>query len=523
MNQGFKRPAAIAAASAWLLAAGTVGAQTAPAAPVAPTPAAPTPAAEAPAAITAPAITADGALALSRALGDALTALLPAPTGKGGVVVSGPPIAMPDGDHYLVALPPVSLRGQDQQRLDIASIRLTVKPLADQSYAISAQIPASLVYVEEGDPAAVLTLGEQKISGVWSPRLASFLSLDLSFGDVQMTSVYDDYWLGVAAVSYTQDLRPENGAGNGWGGPAALALTDIRLDKGDNTLLSIGGVTSENLYSRFRLDKGASLLKLAEGVGAGGPEPKPADVLALFKGMIGGVASRVRITDFTAQDPDSEMTVSFEQASVISGVSDLDRELGAAEFGVDVKGLSFEPAPTAEAALPSAADFRISLRNLPVGKLLQLAEAALGPNPPAGDPMALLLETADAAKLTVKLDSLGATTAAMQGQATGEATARKDAAFGAVGKAKLTIGGVDKLLNDLKPKKNAKPDPETADLVGMLTMVKAMGRPEKDKDGKPVSAFTFELTPQGTVLVNDADIAPLLEGGGETKGETKKK
>jgi hypothetical protein len=506
-----------AAVAAWLLGAGAVaGAATEVAVAQTPAPI-PAPAPVAPAVNAAPAVTMEGALALAKTLGESFALLSPAGGGRTPLILSGPPVAMPSGDHYVVALPSLSLRGQEQERLDFGSVWLTLKPLADGAYAVTVALPGSAVYLEDGDPMAVATIGEQKISGVWSPALMSFLSMEMSLKDLQIAAIFDDFWFGVGALNFTQDLKAETKPGDGWSGPSALALSDVRFDKGEDALLSIGGLTVETVYTRFRLDKIAELMQMGGSAATAGKEPPPSAIFALLKNLMGGTSSRMRLTDVTAHDPDEKQAVAFDLATLSFGGADFDRDLASLNFGMELKGLSFDPAPTADAALPTAGDIKLSLRNLPIGELLKLGEAlANNAAIPGGDPAAAALKAAETAKMTLKLESLGVETAALRAHAEGDATPKQSAAMGAVAKARLTLYGVDNLLNELKPKKNKKPDPATADLVGGLTMLKAMGRPEKGKEGKDGKggglSYTFELTPQGTFLVNDADLAPLLEG-----------
>lgn len=504
MRSRLARIAVAAAAAAWL-AGGTAIAQ-APAAGAA--------AAVAPA---APAVDAAGAAALAKSLAE-FTALWtpPAETGKpASAIISGPPVVMPSGDHYVAVLPSVSLRGDEGERIDVGSVWLTLRPASNGDFAVTVKLPDSLVVMDDGDPAAVVTVGEQKISGLWSPALSSFLTLDASIANFQVTSVYDDYWFGITSLNMTQDLKPEQAAGQGWSGPSALAATEIRLDKGDETLLNIGEMTAETIYSRFRLDKAAKLMAMGQTAAAGGGDIDPAAAFAMLSQIMGGAASRVRISDVSMIDPESKQAAAFDLLTINGGAADLDRDLASMEMGFEIKGLSFDPAPADESALPTAADLRLSLRNLPVAALLKLGEAAAsGKNAAAGDPAAAALKALDGAKTTLKLESLGAKTSALQGGATGEATASQAAAMGAVAKGKVTLAGVDALIASLQPKKkNAKPDPANADLLGGLTMLKAMGRPEKGADGKPVLAYSLELTSQGVFLLNDTDLAPLLEGG----------
>lgn len=503
MSLKLARAAAIAAAAAWF----TVGAANAQA-----------PAQSGSAATsTAPATPVDAAGAA--ALAKSLTQTLATFTGQTGPnaalppIFSGPPVVMPSGDHYIAVLPSVSARGDDGSRVDVGSVWLTLRPLPEGMYAASIKLPGSLTIFNEGDPAVVVSLGEQKFEGTWSPALSTFLTLDASFNDLQVTSVYDDYWFGIETISFKQDLKPERDAGRGWSGPSALSLTEARLDKGDETLLSIGEMAVESVYSRIRLDRIAQFVALAESAAAGGPEPDPAVVFRMLSQIMGGATSRTHVSNVSFIDPESKQSAAFDKATLSVGGADFDQEMASMDFGFEIVGLSLDPAPADESALPKDADMRLSLRNLPIAALLKLGETALNGSA-QGDPTAAALQAFDKAKTTLKLDSLGAKTAMLQGAATGEAVASQASALGAVAKAKVTLTGVDALIASLQPKKkNAKPDPANAELLGGLTMLKAMGRPEKDKSGKTALTYTLEVTPQGVFLLNDTDLAPLLEGG----------
>lgn len=505
--------AATVAAAAWF-AVGPANAQ----------PSAQGGAASAPTAPAAP-VDAAGAAALAKALMQTLTALSgqaasgqaasgqAAADNKLPAIFSGPPVVMPMGDHYVAALPSVSARGDDGSRVDIGSVWLTLRPFSDGTFSVSIKLPGSLTFMKEGDPAAVATLGEQKIEGTWSPKLATFLTFDASIADFQVTSVYDDYWFGIEAISLKQDLKPERDAKLGWSGPSALSLTEMRLDKGDETLFSVAEMTAESVYSRVRLESIAQIVAMAEAAAASGVEPDPHAIFRLLSQIVGGATSRVQVSNISVIDPDSKQAVAFDKAVLTMGVADLDKEMASLDFGVEVVGLSLDPAPADESVLPKDADMRMSLHNVPIAALLKLGEAT-ATGAAAGDPTVAALQAFDKAKTTVKLDSLGAKTSLLQGHASGEAVAAQASALGAVAKAKATLSGVDALIASLQPKKkNAKPDPANAELLGALTMLKAMGRPEKDKNGKTALTYTFEMTPQGVFLLNDTDLAPLLEGG----------
>lgn len=503
------RAATAAAVGGLFVFAGPLAAQQAPAqqAPVQAAPATQPPPAPA-SGPAAPAITAEGAQALAKALADELAAYIP-PGPNNGVV--GAPVVMPSGDGYVAVLPGLSLRAE-QERFDFGAVWLTLKPLPDGAYAVDVKLPGSAVVMKDGDPQAVLTLGEQKIVGVWSPALQSFLSFEGQMTDLQITSVYDDFWVGVGSLNFMQHLTPEAAPGDGWSGPSTAALSEVRIEKGEDALLSIGALTAETQYSRFRLDKLAQLMQTARGAADGKPEASLSTVFNLLQGVVGGANSRIRLNDVAATDPDTKQSVGLDHLSFNIGGADFDRPAASVELGFDLRGLTFDPQPIDEAALPTAAELKLALYNIPVAELLKLADGVVAGKAPAGDPVEAALRIIENAKTTLVLDKLRAESAALQATASGDAFPSAASAVGAVAKAKLTLVGVDKLLNDLKPKKGAKPDPATAELTQGLTVLQTMGRPEKDKSGKTALTYTFEITPQGAFLLNGADVSPLLEG-----------
>jgi len=49
----------------------------------------------------------------------------------------------------------------------------------------------------------------------------------------------------------------------------------------------------------------------------------------------------------------------------------------------------------------------------------------------------------------------------------------------------------------------------------MIGMLQAMGQISKDESGAEIRSYKIEMTDSGQLLLNGADMAPLLSGGGE--------
>jgi hypothetical protein len=90
-------------------------------------------------------------------------------------------------------------------------------------------------------------------------------------------------------------------------------------------------------------------------------------------------------------------------------------------------------------------------------------------------------------------------------EAEGELRTDPASPFGATGEGWVDMAGVNDYLTGLA----ADGDGRTP-LIAALTMLQTLARPEGGDDGIPIRRLEIELDEQGRVMVNGADIGPLL-------------
>jgi len=484
---------------------------------------------------SAPAISADGAAAIRAAIAKGLKQTFPESEDEGvEVFFDGEPTVTPAGDHYEVALPPLTISGEDTS-LDVGVIKLNVVPKADATYAVEVTLPARMELTDEEDKPSVLTIGKQRFTGVWNTAVENFISADIAYGDIALVPPKNQGALRIGSLTATQDMRQDGGP-NIWSGPVAGAITDVTLSDNKATLLKIGSLTMEANYGRMDLGKVTQLKTLAAKHAAAGTEPPAAQFLPLLGGILGDATMRLRVGNVAAGD--AEGRVAFDLAALQFGITDMDRAASTLSFGFQGDGLKVEPLPGPQQFMPQRFDFQVSLAKLPNAAIGQAvtAMAALeeqqrakpGTNKPsarkkgaeeskneARDALmavtgTMLTEAATNAGTELRLDRLTLDTPAASGSVTGALRMLSKAAMGAVGGAEVVLRGLDSAAEALKPKPGAQPDPSTQETLGMIAMLQAMGQQGKDDAGKDIRTYKFELTEGGQVLLNGADMSAMM-------------
>lgn len=495
----------------------------------------------APAWAQAPAIDADGAAAIRAALSQGIRQTFPSSEDEPlEIAFEGEPTVTPAGDHYDVALPPLTISGEETS-LDVGVIRLTLVPKGDGTYAVEATLPSRMELTsDEDEPAALLTIGTQRFKGVWSAAMENFLSADMAYGNIALTPPKGEGFLRIGSLTGTQDLHPDGPTT--WGGPLAGAISDVSLvDTQKGNLLTIGGITTEATYSRIDLAKATRVKTLVAEHTAAGTQPKATQILPLLGGIVGEASMRTRITGLSAGDQNGRLA--FDLASVQFGVTDIDRDNATVSFGFQSEGLKIEPLPGPQQFMPQRFDVQVSLAKLPNAALGQamLAMATLeeqqkpkappkkgaknsDANDEARDQLmavtgAMLMEAATQAGTELRLETLTLDTPAVSGSVTGAAQMLSKAAMGAAGSADIVLRGLDAAAKALSPAPGSKPDAEAQQALGVIAMLQAMGQQGKDEKGGDVRTYKVDLTPEGQILLNGADMNAMMNMGGGQPAE----
>lgn len=493
----------------------------------------------------APAVDDAGAKALAASLKKDLPRWFPPPSEDGegiGFEWQGEPTVKPAGDHYDVALPRLSAEDAEGTLFDIGTVLLSVTPKDDGQYGVSITLPSAIKVqnLDDNDEyvdAATISIGKQSFTSTWSGTLETLLTVDAAYNDIAVNAADGKGKISIASMTMVQDLKPEAGTGGAtlWSGPAAFAFGGLSVkDDKNKELVKIGGVTAEATYSRVDLTKVSALQKLSEQTAAKGAAPTSTELLPKLQGMFGGVTGAMRLSNLSFVNPEDGTQVSLGQLAFRSGLTDLDQAQSTVSMGVEAHDFAMTPSPAPEAFTPRAFEIKLSVAKLPNSALwkafTELAKAAeaeetqpkkgaknkAAPPPPTSDVvMQQAMAAMGEAGTELRIDALNLDTPATAGTATGAVKVATQAAFGVTGGATVLLRGIDAAVKAMQPAPGAKPDKETQDLLGGLAMVQAMGQAGKDDTGADIRTYKFEVTEAGQLLLNGADMTPLLAGGGE--------
>ncbi len=530
----------------------------------------------APARAQAPPVTEDGAKALAAALKDGLARWFP--KGKDGASEmrwTGDPVATPAGDHYEVALPALTAVSDDGTTADIGTIRLTVKPQGGNTHAVTATLPDRVTVLNKGKPSATISLGGQRLAGVWSDAHNRILSIDGELRDLSVVSDEKDgkgkkkeESLTIGTVTMTGELKPDGTSAAGsptWSGPGALTLGNIRMtDEAKKPVLELSGFTLEGNYSRVDLARSDALERLAQTHAKAGTEPSVAELLPLVRGLVAGGGYRIALNGLSATNPQDNTRIGIGQFVLHGAMQDLDKPMASSSFGFQAAGLSLEPELAPKSFMPEKLDLQFSIANVPTDSvwrafadLAALAEKKAAEEESeeesdgvtkgviagkseeeyeeadlsdeedgeesAGalfdDPELLaignrLMGAMAAVGTELRVDRFLINTPATSGSITGALRMAANAAFGTVGGYTMELTGLDTAAKAMQPKPGKKADEETQQALGVIAMLQAMGQASKDAAGKDVRTYKIDVTESGQLLLNGADMSALMGMGG---------
>jgi hypothetical protein len=425
-------------------------------------------------------------------------------------------------------------------------VLLSVTPRDGGLFGVSVTLPNKITIQsldeEEEDykDSATIALGRQTFTGTWSASLETLLAMDGAFNDIAITSPDGKGAVTIGAVTLKQDLKADGPTT--WSGPSTIAVSNIAaLDEKKREAFKIAGLSVENVYTRADFTKISALQAMAQRVTATGKPPNVADVLPTLRGVIGGFTSSMSLTGLSGSDSADGSKVDLGQLTFTGGVTDLDQDFSTVSLGMTARDFTITPSVAPTAFTPKTVEFGLSVAKLPNAALWQglsdlalaaeaeekakgpktvkkdgKAKAAPAPATPLATPDAIIAKTMTAlveAGAELRLDSLKVEAPATTATATGAMRVAAQSAFGVTGSTTILLKGLDAAAKAMQPAPGKKPDKDTQDALGMIAMLQAMGQISKDEGGAEIRSYKIEMTDSGQLLLNGADMAPLLGGG----------
>ncbi len=421
--------------------------------------------------------------------------------------------------RFEVILPGVKFIAADGTRLELGDVNLNVTVLGEGRFEMSGELPAEIVFHEpEGATAGRASVREHRFEGVWNAAIFQFETLDWQSGAWQAFNSGGVEVLTVSSASLTAKLEPTSQTHGD--GVAVFELKDMSISV-DGDLLHIDRIEVNAAARNSDLVGYGKLLgDLAED---SVDDPAGPNTAAALNDLI---LSNVRILG----DVDYLMSIeglfgrfgsfgtNFDRFSVESiefgfGIEGFDKPTGTIRLRYGHRGVDLPIEDAPPGLVPHSVALRLSLQNLPVEALaevlVQYFDLALGEDADRtedadlGDAIVGLLMEAGSL-LVIEEVSLESDTLALNGHGTVGPGSTSE--IPVTGKGQITIHGLERLQRELLRDLSR----ETLTYVAILGIFIALGEEIEDERGRAY-VYNLEVSPDGNLLINGEDFAPLFE------------
>jgi hypothetical protein len=422
----------------------------------------------------------------------------------------------PDGDAFAVTVDKVAVTFPEVSPIDLGKIGFKLTPDGDDIRKFSDLTWPQSVTVKDTDGKEVkITTAIDHASGSWSKKMGEILSADILLKSLEASEPTSGSKLSASDVLY-QVQSKDNGQGiydqSGTLGAKLLTISDKdgQFSVADFKLASaVGGAKlAELVAARAEWQKASGNEKPGEML------PFVAKMFSLIKSMnfefstgqisvatggapiftLGGFGF-----DFAMKNTDQPkvaVTSSLRYAGLsIAQIKALIGDLGAevlpTEFGMTLKVDDLPMAAILDAWSKTLPETKVTDENAMMGTGMMAAGAAI---------QAIQQATV---KMTISDGKLKAP--GLTGNFTADINNDPKAPMGFTGVANVELSDLDALI--AKGAQYAD-QPTTAEIVGMLQMMKVLAERATDASGKPVDRFKITMDAQGNALVNGKSLMP---------------
>lgn len=476
-------------------------------------------------ATSAPALAQDLAAQIKKDVEDAL-APLAGTEGDAALTHGGVDVA-PEGVGYVVTI--ADMRGVPDASgyLDIGTVSFRMTPEGADLYRvddvkIAPEIPHKTA---DGSVDGGISLPSQHFTGVWSRSLANFLQLDAAYRDIKVTSTTENLSMILGEVTTRLDSTDK---GNGrFDQNATFRLANFNVSDPDG-MFSLGTIDATSTAEGYNAKGWAAVQEQIEAMTANVEPDAPAPAMdpQLFEALRGAApllssgTTTVQISAINYRDPNGMELFSLPAGSFNMTLEGFDQAIGRIAMSLGHRGLTVNDVdPATKDLIPHELAINVALENLPVqeiwnGTIDAFASADMSTD--EGSSMAmfmlmgLLQQSLVNGKSRMGLNDWRIVNALAQAQLNGVIEASAESMFGAVGKVKLDVTGLDKLIDSVRT--NFGPE---ADEMAMLEVLRGFSNRETAADGAIVDHYDIDFTPAGQLLINGKEYSFMGPTGGE--------
>ncbi len=411
------------------------------------------------------------------------------------------------GTGFRADLPPVRLSlGAAGSSLLIDAVTVELQPLVSGGYAANWRLPDRIDLQAADGAVATISIGGQSGHGLYAPDLALMLSTDLELRDIRIAVPGRPAHL--ALDSLTTALRYDAVAGGVFDQTTELRIGGLVGLKPDGSqavrIASIalsGGARGIDLAA-WRDLRTALQSSLGHRPKSSTPQTETVGQQAILDSYRG--THRIRDASFDI-DGDPLRIGDGALDFVIDG---LDSGASSLTVAFSLSGIDLPAAMGPMMPREMAVDLEIS--GLPTERLFEALTAVAGGAglSPSNNPMALfglyLQDTMMTSGAQIAINEVLVVGDDTRLRLAGVVNPTYAAPLGLTAELELSISG----LGDMVAAAQENPgDPQT---LQQLTLLQMVGTPGADPDGTAVLRYVLDITQQGQLLLNGADLLPAL-------------
>ena len=420
----------------------------------------------------------------------------------------------PAEGRYALVLRDVRINAVGVGAFDFGTTTTELVPLENGWYDTDTRLPDRMVFSIPGESSLIVTIADQSFTGVFAPEVDNFADFDMRLDGISIAMAgqphrmtIDSYHMRGEAEAVTEGRGDYEAlfeiADFGFSSPdVRVSIEQIWADA------SLGGFAMHD-YMEFYGDYVD--IMMPAGALHGGINPlgieQFADLLERTGTLFESFDYEVGVAGVEVDDAGDAFRLDEAVVRVAGG------PFGPGRSAINLS-LSIGPADAvpAEPLMPNEIDLEIAALNIPnqalwTGMIAALRLGSTGGDPTRAEQIGLeILGALAAAESRLSLGTLNLRTPDSWLEAAGELRTDSASLVGATGDGWIDMGGINAYLADLAAEREAAP------LIAFLTVMQTVSRLETADRAMPYRRLEIELDGQGQVLVNGADIAPLLEG-----------
>jgi hypothetical protein len=421
----------------------------------------------------------------------------------------------PAGDLFEATIPEPTIRTEDGTIIG-EPISMQIQPLENGWYDASWMLPERFTLTDAGQ-SGFITIGSQTSQGVFAPEFETFMALDVVLETVELIPPPDETGsLSVGRLAVQGDSQ-DLGEGR-YSGDFAMELDEFDFvgvpgseEMGIGALRFDWSVTDLDYPAYLEFQRALEELA-AEPVEGQGPETvfdQASSLLAETGPLLDGLRARYRVDELAFTD--GAQNVDIETGGFAVYLEGMRGD--SSTFGLEMSSgaVGLVPAPQGAEFFPTDTRVQLSLVDLPNDQLLEVLSQFLTSAGQMGPDAAMMMaglqlqQAVMAGGSTLQVQEVTVVNDYASLDLAGEVVPNQAAAFGVTATADMTITGLGDLIAALQESLGE----DAQDAVSALTILQTMGAPVAEAEGD-VRSYEFEVLETGQVLLNGADVAPLI-------------